>query len=217
MCCLCFHPSVFLSVHSCFLQYFFLPLRCCIPRSPLSCCIYCVSFLSLPAVLAPHCRQHFIPPQLIFYTYQVIWAGLWLICLCHRVCVCVSDNGHVVSFSCVVCLLLVGYLSVGVPNVPCYWCIFNNMCTYMCVCVCVWAYLSGFLVFLSLFVTSTVQFSEWENLDCILSGLYGLLHFFWSVCVCVCACWCAFVLLLCSCVCTVWALLQACASHQHHL
>lgn len=41
------------------------------------------------------------------------------------------------------------------------------------------------LLFLSLFVTSTVQFSEWENLDCILSGLYGLLHlFFWGfVCV----------------------------------
>ena len=217
MCCLCFHPSVFLSVHSCFLQYFFLPLRCCVPRSPLSCCIYCVSFLSLPAVLAPHCRQHFIPPQLIFYTYQVIWAGLWLICLCHRVCVCVSDNGHVVSFSCVVCLLLVGYLSVGVPNVPCYWCIFNNMCTYVCVCVCVCGliYLASLSFSLYLWLP-LCNFPSERTWIAFYQAYMGFCIFF-GLCVCVCACWCAFVLLLCSCVCTVWALLQACASHQHHL
>lgn len=131
-----------------------------------------------------------LPPFLFShssYFTLIVLSGLalWLIGLC--VCVCLITG--MLCFSCVIYVLPVGYLSVCVPKVQGRWCIFNYMCTYVCGCaylsVCGLIYLASFS--LSLFETSTVQFSEWENSDCILSGLYGLLHFLVCVLVFQCA------------------------------
>lgn len=108
----------------CFPQCSFL----CTRHSSLPCCIYCIPFvfsLLLPLfIIASILLGHSS-----FYTYFVIWACLWLIGLCHYVCVslCVCLcflNRHV--------FLCVGYLSVGVSNVQrgC-WCFYNYV--YLCV------------------------------------------------------------------------------------
>lgn len=194
-----FFPAVFLS--------FNLRLRVSLNVSSFLCtahlhssplyCIYYIPLFLCQRFFPPRCFLHFILPQLIFYTY-IICAGAVthrLVSLCVCLClVCFSDSRHIFCFffPCIICALLVGYFSVDATCeglVIHFWTahVFRCVDAYIYDCMCGW--MGGSFIwlpplFLSLFVTSTAQFSEWENLDCILSGLYGLLHFFgWFVCV----------------------------------
>ena len=173
---------------------------------PPSCCIYCTQFISLPAAVAPHCCPHFILPKLIFSTLSGLVCDsqacvITCACICVYFCVFFCCNGHVVCVcacfvraACWISFLWVCQMCTVVADTfltICALSVLMHIAMIVCVCVCVCACVCGGLFiclsspYLSLFVPSSVQFSKWENLDCILSGLYWLLHF---LCVCVCCC-----------------------------
>lgn len=112
-----------------------------------------------PSCAPPYFCLHFFP----YSSYFTLIMLSMLVCD-SQACVimfvfismCVHFCVHVVCFR-VICALLVGCLSVGVPNVQCgCWCIFNYMCTYVCGCTNLWLCMGGLIYLASLSLSLSI-------------------------------------------------------------